>query len=63
MAKIDTLTCDSCGVPVWDVYEPATVMIPGTVLCKAHGDRLEGLHFHLPSDAVVPEAFVYVGPE
>jgi 3-keto-L-gulonate-6-phosphate decarboxylase len=60
MAKIDTLTCDDCGAAVFEVYEPATILLIGTVLCKKHGNKVEGLHFHMPPDAEVPAGLVYV---
>lgn len=60
LKKVDTLTCDECGKAVIDVYEPATILMLGTVLCKKHGNVMENLRFHLPSDAEVPAHLVYV---
>lgn len=62
--KVDTLYCDepSCCLPVWDIYEPGTVMIVGRVTCKNHGGLIENFHIWAPPDAEVPAVFRYVGP-
>lgn len=61
MKLVDTLTCEECGAPVLEVYEPAIVLLAPKVQCKKHGGSMEGIRFHLPDDAEVPAHLRYVG--